>query len=143
LSLDERAATPAASRSLAQDAGLDPDQTGEEDGLWFAPMKACRLRDDAYIPTLDEYLELVDATGRLVRAGKRGSIPAHLRPILERLQIDVDTWVDAMCSMGRMIGSAIGSAMARAAEALRRGVRWIADKARIHRPPQATEAAQT
>jgi REP element-mobilizing transposase RayT len=133
------APTQAASRSLAEAAGIDPGQADEEDGLWFAPLRACRLHNDAYVPSLDEYLELVDATGRIVRAGKRGSIPAHLMPILERLQIDVDTWVDAMCSLGRMIGTAIGGAGARAAEALRRGVKWIADKARIHRPPQAGE----
>ncbi len=28
---------------------------------------------------LDEYLELVDATGRIVKSGKRGAIPARMR----------------------------------------------------------------
>ena len=139
MGLNEHAITPAASRSLATAAGIDPGQAGEEDGIWFAPLRDCRLHDGAYTPSLDEYLDLVDATGRIVRAGKRGSIPAHLLPILERLQIDVDTWVDAMCSMGRMIGTAIGSTVARGAEAILRGLKWIADKARIHRPPQVAE----
>jgi len=35
--------------------------------------------------------------------------------------------------------SSLAAAVARAAEALRRGVKWITDKARIHRPPQAGE----
>jgi hypothetical protein len=37
---------------------------------------------------LDEYLELLDTTGRQVREGKREAIRADLRPILERLRIN-------------------------------------------------------
>ncbi len=134
--LDTRTTPPLDSHTLAVATGLEPSQLDDENGLWLAPMHACRLRDAPYTPSLDEYLELVDATGRIVRTGKRGSIPAHLRPILERLQIDVDSWVDTMSSPGRLLGTAIGSAMARAAEAVASGVKWIADKARIHRQPQ-------
>lgn len=36
---------------------------------------------------LEDYLELLEWTGRQVRAGKRGAIPEHLSPILERLGI--------------------------------------------------------
>ena len=35
------------------------------------------------------------------------------------------------------LGGAIGSAVARAAEALRRGVKWVVDRAKIHKPPAA------
>ena len=44
--------------------------------------------------TLENYLELLDWTGRQIHAKKRGVIPAHLRPILERLNLQVDAWVD-------------------------------------------------
>jgi REP element-mobilizing transposase RayT len=44
--------------------------------------------------TLESYLELLDWTGRQIHAKKRGVIPAHLRPILERLNLQVDAWVD-------------------------------------------------
>ncbi len=84
------------------------------------------------------YLELVDQTGRIVRNGKRGVIPAELAPILARLEIDAEQWIDAMMNGGRFLGSAIGSAMARAGEAVRRGVKWVADRLRPHR---ATAAA--
>ena len=50
--------------------------------------------------SLDTYLELVDETGRLVRSGKRGVIPAHLAPIGERLEIDAAAWVDVMMHGG-------------------------------------------
>jgi REP element-mobilizing transposase RayT len=42
---------------------------------------------------LTDYLELVDWTGRLLRDDKRGAIPNHLPPILERLQIDPNHWL--------------------------------------------------
>jgi len=42
----------------------------------------------------DQYLELLDWTGRQIRAGKRGHISPHLRPVLERLDLDVEAWVD-------------------------------------------------
>ena len=42
---------------------------------------------------LSDYLELVDWTGRVLRDDKRGAIPSHLPPILERLQIDPRYWL--------------------------------------------------
>ena len=42
---------------------------------------------------LEDYLELVDWTGRILREDKPGAIPATLPPILERLRIDPRHWV--------------------------------------------------
>ena len=42
---------------------------------------------------LDDYLELVDWTGRAMVAGKRGAIPENLPPILQRLQFDPKHWL--------------------------------------------------
>ena len=42
---------------------------------------------------LQDYLELVDWTGRAIRDDKRGAIPEHLPPILARLQIDPRYWL--------------------------------------------------
>jgi REP element-mobilizing transposase RayT len=42
---------------------------------------------------LTDYLELVDWTGRIIREDKRGAIPVHLPPILERLNIDTNHWL--------------------------------------------------
>ena len=43
---------------------------------------------------LEEYLTLVDTTGRIIREGKRGFIPHHLPPILKRLTIDWHQWIN-------------------------------------------------
>ena len=110
---------------------------------WLAPLRRCVPYSEATAKlcpgpfSLDEYFTLVDETGRYIRSGKRGAIPKNLAPILARLDLDVETWLEAMLSPGRFLGGAIGSAAARAAEALRRGVKWVVDKAKIHKPPAA------
>jgi REP element-mobilizing transposase RayT len=45
--------------------------------------------------SLDDYLELVDTTGRIIREDKRGAIPLHLPPILDRLDIDRKIWISS------------------------------------------------
>ena len=42
---------------------------------------------------LQDYLNLLDWTGRQIRSDKRGSIKQTLPPILERLNIDSEHWV--------------------------------------------------
>jgi hypothetical protein len=42
----------------------------------------------------DDYLTLVDTTGRIQRQDKRGFIPDTFLPILQRLDIDADEWIE-------------------------------------------------
>ncbi len=42
---------------------------------------------------LQDYLELVDWTGRQVRDDKRGNIDNSIPPILERMNIDAEHWI--------------------------------------------------
>ena len=41
---------------------------------------------------LNDYLELVDWTGRILREDKRGVIPEQMPPLLERLEFNPDAW---------------------------------------------------
>ena len=85
-----------------------------------------RASNRGFLPiSLDEYLQLLDWTGREVRRDKRGSIPADLAPILERLQIVQERWIDGVLNFGRCFRSAAGRAESLAAEAARRGRRWL------------------
>lgn len=43
--------------------------------------------------SLQDYLELVDQTGRVLRRGKRGVIAETQSPILQRLGLDFDDWL--------------------------------------------------
>jgi hypothetical protein len=42
---------------------------------------------------LSDYLELVDATGRIIRSDKKGSISGHIKPILNRLNLTSEGWL--------------------------------------------------
>lgn len=44
--------------------------------------------------TLDDYLRLLDWTGRQLHRKKRGQIPDDCAPILARLQLSADIWLD-------------------------------------------------
>ena len=113
---------------------------GPESGLWIAPI--ARATDSRFTPpllALDDYLTLVDETGRIVRNGKRGAIPAHLAPILDRLNLDIDAWMELMRHAGSFLGGAFGHLAARAREAFRRGAKWIVDVTRgLYREPELT-----
>jgi hypothetical protein len=43
-----------------------------------------------------DYFELVDTTGRIIREDKRGYIPNHIPPILERLNLNPDGFIQLM-----------------------------------------------
>jgi len=74
---------------------------------------------------LQEYLQLVDCTGRIARADKPGVIDAKLASILERLRIDPDEWKTTMLIGGNRFGRAIGRLELLRAHARRLGQAWI------------------
>ena len=73
------------------------------------PFRSQSTTDQASIPfRLEDYLELVDWTGRAIRGDKRGAIDAQLPPIAQRLKIDPEAWTRAMRPSGNVFGRAIG-----------------------------------
>jgi hypothetical protein len=74
---------------------------------------------------LNDYLQLVDWTGRSIRADKRGSIELTLPPILERLNIDKDAWTAAMRPNGNVFGRAMGKLSHLQVHARALGQAWI------------------
>ncbi|MCB0338831.1 MAG: hypothetical protein KDD53_04465 [Bdellovibrionales bacterium] len=50
--------------------------------------------------TLEDYLELVDRTGRVMKLGK-GHIPDEITPILNRLKITPEGWIDTTSNLSR------------------------------------------
>jgi hypothetical protein len=69
--------------------------------------------------------DLVDWTGRQVCSQKRGMIPSHLSPILERLGIDTSSWCDLVKKFGKLFRRAVGNADSLANEAGRRGISYL------------------
>ncbi|WP_345893651.1 hypothetical protein [Aeromonas sp. 1HA1] len=55
-----------------------------------------------------DYLALVDWTGRVIRLDKRGHIPHHLAPVLQRLGIEEGQWLGQVTLFRRHGIRAIG-----------------------------------
>ena len=66
-------------------------------------MRATRLavRPRSGYGNNEDYLRILDWTGRQVRSDKRGSIPEELRPILQRLGVRGESWIDRVQDFGR------------------------------------------
>lgn len=109
----------------------------EGDDSWLAPIDCRDLAVDCteggvqsqttgVLPmTALEYIELVDASGRMVREGKRGTIPASVPPILTRLGLEPTTWSLLWSSTTELVGTAVGTPASLVAEAARRRQRRI------------------
>lgn len=91
---------------------------------WLAPISATylpqnqRFADKGWRPsddpalalTIEQYLQLVDWSGRQVRKGKAGTIPAELAPILDRVGINSERWLDVLQSFGELFPRVAGNA---------------------------------
>jgi hypothetical protein len=85
-----------------------------------------RASQKGFLPmSLTSYLELLDWTGRQLRATKRGAIPSHLAPILTRVGLDSEDWCDLVGQFGRLFKRAAGTANSLRAEATRRGQQYM------------------
>ena len=73
--------------------------------------------------TLDDYLRLLDASGRIAREGK-GAIPADLAPIVERLGIRSEMWSDVIQRYDEMFGKFVGNSRQLVERAEQTGRRW-------------------
>ena len=59
--------------------------------------------------TKADYFNLVEETGRVIREDKRGFIPSEVPPIISRLGINPDDWINNVQYFGRRYSRAAGS----------------------------------
>ncbi len=81
----------------------------------------------------DNYLTLLDETGRIIRGDMRGAPSASLPPILDRLHSNRHVWMSLMLSGCHVGLGRFGAFASREREAMRRGAKWIIDT-----PPGST-----
>ncbi|WP_455212407.1 transposase [Kaarinaea lacus] len=74
---------------------------------------------------VDDYIALVDWTGRAIRDDKRGSIPKSLPPVFERLNMKPEDWLKAVTSASHRYGLARGPIARLRLYAEQLGKRWI------------------
>ena len=81
-----------------------------------------RASDTGLLPvSLDDYLTLLDWTGRQVRTDKKGSIPSNLAPILQRLQINSDNWLETISEFDSRFTHVVGRVESMSKAAVRMG----------------------
>ena len=86
---------------------------------------ARRASDKGLIPmSLDDYLKLLEASGRMVRDDKTGAIPAEIAPILERLGIQTELWPELVTKYHDWFGQIVGSTKKLVERALETGRKW-------------------
>ncbi len=107
---------------------------------WLCPIGSSA----GHLPSLDRdaYLALLDWTGREVVANKRGAIPPRLAPILERLHVDVERWIETVVGYGRSFRRAAGVVTSLTAEAARVSRRWLHGLSAARRAFRVLESSQ-
>ena len=114
---------------IAESRGhADPARHTSVDIHPYVPLRGFRRSnaDRATIPyQLDDYLELVDWTGRQIRADKPGSVDNRLPPIMLRLSIDAHAWTIAMRPAGNVFGRAMGRLSRLRLHAQTLGQSWV------------------
>ena len=74
------------------------------------PFVDCTNNKETAIPfELNDYIALVDWSGRAILHNKRGSIPDNTPPILHRLGIDEKSWVQHIHYFERQFPTAAGN----------------------------------
>jgi len=58
---------------------------------------------------LEDYLELIDLTGRVIREDKRGSLDISLAPILQRINLTSEQWLEVSTGFEKHFKTAVGS----------------------------------
>lgn len=87
---------------------------------------ADKLNQKEGIPcSLKDYIELVDATGRVIRQDKRGAIDANLSPILQRLGMDSETWLHIATTFEDSCGPWVGADTRLAQACENTGKQWV------------------
>jgi len=120
------ATTPEASSHTSIKARLE----GKDRHL--VPFADAGINSEASLPIQrQDYLQLVDWTGRRVGKSKRGHIPACVPPILERLHLDGDAWMREMEHYGRWYYRAVGSLQAMQSYCEYLGQRWLKGSFRV------------
>ena len=81
--------------------------------------------------SVEQYLELLDWTGRQIVSGKRGAIPCDLAPILSRLGIDDSNWLELAGNFGRLFQRVAGRPSSIARQRTRCGGHFRPGQARL------------
>ena len=92
---------------------------------WLCPFMDQPHRRGFLDVNLEEYLELLDWTGRQIVEGKKGAIPPYLAPILFRLDVDQEQWLFGCRKFGTLFYRVAGKVTCMAQAAREFGHKWL------------------
>ena len=99
------------SKDAQLDRWLSPVHDRELPAYQRFAERGCRASDDPVLSmTLEQYLHLLDWSGRQLKLGTAGKIPDHLAPILERLGIATSRWLDVITNFADLFRRVAGEA---------------------------------
>jgi putative transposase len=75
---------------------------------WLCPIQSGWGQRGILQMTAGEYFELVDRSGRLMRQGKSGAMDSDLAPILRRIGVNPDAWLETVTCFGSRFRLAAG-----------------------------------
>ena len=126
-----RRGRPVGSSELGRDGWLSPVAAEGESADQAKRNRSRRASNKGFLSMqLDDYLKILDWTGRQVRRDRRGAIPAEVAPILDRLGLSDESWIDCVQNFGRWFHRAAGGVKALSDEAARAGKHWLQGVAR-------------
>ena len=101
----------------------DPTKVGPEKIRIKPPPRASNR---GMLPiSIETYLSLLDWTGRSIKERSQGAIPADYAPILERLGLNGEHWVETVKNFGRMFKRASGRPISLSEAAKQSGQSWF------------------
>lgn len=99
--------------------------TSEHSPCWLCPISS-ENNPNGILPMTDaEYFDMVDRSGRLVRAGRKGAIDAELAPILLRIGAKPEVWPDTVSRFEDNFSLVAGQSSSLRNFADRLGRRWF------------------
>lgn len=103
--------------------GQQPDEATVDQ--WLSPMGRNANRKDILSIDLPHYLEILDWTGRQLVAEKPGVIPEHFPPILTRLAIDPNHWLESAGRFGKLFSAVAGTETHMREAAIKMDQKWV------------------
>jgi hypothetical protein len=97
---------------------------------WLSSIEHSELEEEkAFLNMkLDDYLSLLDWTGRNIVAGKNGSIPTEMEPLLQRMELNIDNWIDTVAHFGNRFYHVAAPVKSLIAAASHLGLKWMKGK---------------
>lgn len=125
--MKEPIVTEAQDLKLTQDSPEAFRGPAKQRADWLTPVNEIRVRNESrgWLLTLEEYLKLVDETGRCMKEGKRGAIPEELAPILVRMGLRESGWLKTTHHFGNRFYRVCGHVQKMVDAAKRAGQNWF------------------